>query len=106
MTVEDGHFRTDGNYIEPCCKYVENKLKNIQELFLKDEEYIDFDDSRYIASLLGKDLTGIHPKVCRHWVFRYDEYYSSWMMEEIKNCPSCGAPLEYVEYEIEKKVSE
>lgn len=73
MTIEDGHFRTDGKEIEPCCrickKYVPTMFFRVPITSVKQEKCLFILWSNVVQSF-DKNLT---------------------------ECPWCGAKLEYVE---------
>ena len=77
MTIEDGHFRTDGEKIEPCCKIMKSTI---------DDEDISFT-----------------PMNCQsHWeLFGVDSQTPAYLIHGILKhgtiCFWCGAKLEYVD---------
>ena len=67
MTIEDGHFRTDGKTIEACCKRMDRETEYMESIVLnRDETY----------NIYCNDA-GVN--VLSHVTF----------------CPFCGAKLEY-----------
>jgi len=73
MTIEDGHFRTDGKTIEPCCVDMES-----MEIF--GWQGVDDWPNRYFTFIDGKPYL---------WMSDGDCY-------PLRSCPCCGAKLEYV----------
>ena len=69
MTIEDKHFRTDGKEVEVCCDRVYGAI-------MDEYVYIDTDYEKLEVQY-------------------YDE--QSDLLYVLKNCPFCGAKLEYVE---------
>ena len=72
MTIEDGHFRTDGEKIEPCCEECAN------DLTFGFNEY----DNKLVLRVKCYTDEGLESET--------DICY-------VRYCPCCGAKLEYVD---------
>ena len=66
MSIQDGHFRTDGERIEPCCKRMDNEIEYRESIVLnRDGTYNIYCDDA------GVDV-----------------------LSHVTFCPFCGAKLE------------
>ena len=79
MTIEDGHFRTDGCDLEPCCWECDMYVNGNGS-----------DEGVWIPSLNGtKDTYFVKIWIQQPGIVTERDYISF--------CPFCGAKLEYVE---------